>query len=59
MGDANDGTALTSARRLTACLIGCAGETWRRQVNVSDGTGPVDPTDVTAVLCPEVPIVVT
>ena len=35
------------------------GETWRRQVAVSDANGPVDPTDVTAVLCPEVRMSVT
>ena len=29
------------------------GATWRRRVMISDAYGPVDPTDVTAVLCPE------
>ena len=35
------------------------GETWRRTVTISDGTGPVDPTEMTAVLCPEIPMTVT
>ena len=35
------------------------GETWRRTVTISDDTGPVDPTEMTAVLCPEIPMTVT
>ncbi len=35
------------------------GETWRRTVTISDGDGPVDPTEMTAVLCPEIPMTVT
>ena len=31
-----------------------AGATWRRTVNLADANGPVDPTDITAVLCPEI-----
>ena len=37
---------------MTDALV--AGETWRRQINIADATGPVDPTDVTAVMCPEI-----
>ena len=36
-----------------------AGATWRRTVTISDANGPVDPTDITAVLCPETQLTVT
>ena len=29
------------------------GETWRRTVTISNGVDPIDPTDLTAVMCPE------
>jgi len=35
------------------------GATWRRTVTISDDDGPVDPTEMTAVLCPEIPMTVT
>jgi hypothetical protein len=36
------------------------GTTWRRTVDISDDLGnPVDPTSMTAVLCPSTPITVT
>ena len=37
-----------------------AGATWRRQITITDANGqPVDPTDITAVLCPETRMTVT
>jgi len=35
------------------------GATWRMMITISDDDGPVDPTDMTAVMCPDVELTVT